>query len=278
MSTSSPKISIVTPVYNGAQYIEFLIQSVLEQAYPYIEHIVIDDGSDDDGETAKVLRRFPHLEYWGRNNHGQYATMNEGLEAATGDWVCFVSADDLVSSNAVSTIVEAISKHPEADGFFGRTWYINEDGSKYAVQPAFPGKVSLYRYLAQIPHCSVYMRRDYLLEHNYRFDASLRYNGDYDWFLSVLADEPTLFYVSEYLSLIRKHDAQISRMNYQSILDERTTVFRRHQINMTKYRCWNFLMTLRHASLRIFYQFQNNGFQAGTRLIWYFIKHKIGLV
>ena len=50
--------------------------------YPNFEHIVIDDGSQDDGKTAANLKRFNHLKRWNRENKGQYATMNEGLIAA----------------------------------------------------------------------------------------------------------------------------------------------------------------------------------------------------
>jgi glycosyltransferase involved in cell wall biosynthesis len=278
MSISSPKITIVTPVYNGAKYIELLIQSVLEQSYPYIEHIIINDGSKDDGATTRILKKFPDLRWWERENRGQYATMNEGIEAATGEWVCFISADDFISPTAVSTIAEIIAKNPEADGIFGRTCFVNEDGSKYPVQQIFPSKLLLYRYLAQIPHCSVYMRRDYLIQHNLKFDESLKYNGDYDWFLSVLEEKPSLYYVSECLSSIRKHGAQISRVKFDEILEERELVFKKFEINMAVYRMWNFCLTLRHALLRILYQFRNGGFKAGISLIWYFIRHKLGLI
>ena len=59
---STPLVSIITPVYNGAEYLEELIISVRDhQDYPYIEHIIIDDGSTDDGETVSILKKYPHL-------------------------------------------------------------------------------------------------------------------------------------------------------------------------------------------------------------------------
>ncbi|MBE3118290.1 MAG: glycosyltransferase, partial [Candidatus Atribacteria bacterium] len=96
-----PLVSIITPVYNGAAFIEELILSVQRQDYPNIEHIIIDDGSRDDGATIAILKRYPHLRWWSRENKGQYATMNEGLEAAKGEFVCFISADDLLTPGAV---------------------------------------------------------------------------------------------------------------------------------------------------------------------------------
>src|SRR5438876_704742 len=71
-----------------------LIKSVLEQDYLHIEHIIIDDGSTDDGATVEVLKRYPHLRWWSRENKGQYATLNEGLATARGSVVGIISADD----------------------------------------------------------------------------------------------------------------------------------------------------------------------------------------
>jgi len=278
MKILSPKITIVTPVYNGAKYIEALIESVRNQSYTNIEHIIINDGSDDDGATTNILKKSPNARWWERENRGQYATMNEGFEAATGEWICFISADDLVSPDAVSVVVETILQNPNADGIFGRATYINEDGSKYSVQQVFPDKPAFYKYMAQIPHCSVYMRREYLLEHNLKFDERLKYNGDYDWFLSVLDEKPSLYYVPNSLSSIRQHSTQISRVKVDEILGERTSVFEKFKVNMFVYRTWNYYLTLRHAFLRILYQFQKVGFKAGISLIWYFVRHKLGLI
>ena len=54
---AQPLVSIITPVYNGAEYLDELIQSVLRQDYPNIEHLIIDDGSQDDGATVSVLKK-----------------------------------------------------------------------------------------------------------------------------------------------------------------------------------------------------------------------------
>src|SRR5574341_2572398 len=84
---SKPLVTIMTPVYNGAAYLEELIASVRDQDYPYVEHLIIDDGSTDNGVTVEILRKYPHLRWWSRPNQGQYATMNEGLQAAQGELI-----------------------------------------------------------------------------------------------------------------------------------------------------------------------------------------------
>src|SRR5215207_4022064 len=88
-------VSIITAVRNGAPYLESLIESVLAQDYTNFEHIIIDDGSDDNDATVSILKRYPHIRWWSCENKGQYATQNEGLVAAKGSIVGIISADDV---------------------------------------------------------------------------------------------------------------------------------------------------------------------------------------
>jgi glycosyltransferase involved in cell wall biosynthesis len=132
-----PLVSIVTPIYNGSAYIEELILSIQNQDYPNIEHIVIDDGSQDDGATIAILKRYPNIRWWSRKNIGQYATMNEGLEAARGDFICFVSSDDLVLPGAIRRAVEFLQRHTEEDGIVGLTQFMDETGAPYSIKFPF---------------------------------------------------------------------------------------------------------------------------------------------
>lgn len=136
MTTGLPLVSIVTPVYNGAQFIEDLILSVKKQDYPNVEHIIVDDGSNDNGATIEILKKYPHLRWWSHPNQGQYATMNEGLSAVNGDFVCFVSSDDILLSGAIKSVVDFLLSHPEMDGVFGLTDYIDGQGG-FCTRPFF---------------------------------------------------------------------------------------------------------------------------------------------
>ena len=62
------RVSIITPAYNGAEYLEELFESVLKQDYPNIEHIIVDDGSQDNGATISILQKYPHLHWRSRPN------------------------------------------------------------------------------------------------------------------------------------------------------------------------------------------------------------------
>ncbi len=120
-----PLVSIVTPTFNSARYLEELLRSVEVQDYPRIEHIVIDDGSDDDGATVAILRRHPRVRWWSRENRGQYATLNEGFRAAKGDFVTTISADDTYADpGAIGALVAWLRGHPDHDVAYGTrcTW------------------------------------------------------------------------------------------------------------------------------------------------------------
>jgi glycosyltransferase len=89
------KISIITIVYNNANYIESCIRSVLSQTYSNIEHIIIDGGSTDG--TQDVIKPFiPKLGYYlSEKDKGLYNALNKGVKAATGDVIGILHSDDL---------------------------------------------------------------------------------------------------------------------------------------------------------------------------------------
>lgn len=185
----APLISVITPVYNGAQYLDDLIQSVQNQDHPRIEHIVIDDGSTDDGATIAVLEKYPHLKWWTRPNKGQYATLNEGFDAAQGDWICIISADDLLASPTVFS--ELLSRAGNADKFdaiYGRTALMNDAGAEVFARgrPDESAPKWLNYHFLTIHHCSLLVSRKFIIGNKLYFDTSLKYTGDWDWVLRIL--------------------------------------------------------------------------------------------
>lgn len=89
------KVSIITIVYNNAQCIESCIQSVLNQTYPNIEHVIIDGGSSD-GTQDIIAPYVPQLGYFiTEKDKGLYNALNKGIKAATGDIVGILHSDDL---------------------------------------------------------------------------------------------------------------------------------------------------------------------------------------
>ena len=236
-----PLVSIITPVYNGSAYLDDLIVSVRDQDYPRFEHLVIDDGSNDGGATAAVLKKYPHLRWWSRENRGQYATMNEGLEAASGEIVCFISADDMLAPHAIRAAVEYLcGPGATADGVYGRYVYIDEHNAPYWYQPLLRrAPLSLYRYVAFIAHCSLYLRKQALVEHALYFDRSLHFTGDYDWMVRFGNARLRIGYVDGVWSMVRWHADRASQKHVTAIKDEMRMVMGRYGVNRYAYRLLN---------------------------------------
>ena len=232
MNSESPLVTIITPVYNGATYLVPLIESIAEQEYPHIEHLIIDDGSDDDGATVAILKQYPHLHWWSRENRGQYPTMNEGLDAAEGEIICFISADDVMTSGAVTGVIDKFREHPDFDGVYGKMLWMNEDGSlRHAQEMINRAPLWFHRYKTFISHCSLYMKKSALLQYDLYFDTSLRLVGDFDWIIRITEAPLRIGYVDQVLSQVRFHVGQASQQNTPAMNEESRIVYQRYRVN-----------------------------------------------
>ncbi len=109
-----PRITIVTPSFNQARYIEETIRSVLLQGYPNLEYIIIDGGSTDG--SVEIIRKYAdHLAYWvSEPDEGQSDGIAKGFERATGDLLAWLNSDDLYTPGALAAIGRAYMEHPGA--------------------------------------------------------------------------------------------------------------------------------------------------------------------
>jgi glycosyltransferase involved in cell wall biosynthesis len=123
---SIPKISIVTPTFNGIATLRETIESVLGQDYKNWEHIVIDGGSTDG--TVDLVRSYPHLQWISEKDRGHYDAMNKGIGRASGDVVAVLNADDVYRPKTLSKVAAAFAKHPEWDALFGDIVYVDGEG------------------------------------------------------------------------------------------------------------------------------------------------------
>lgn len=228
-----PLVSIITPVYNGAKFLDQLIQSVQQQTYPFIEHILVDDGSTDDGATVDILRRYEHLKWWSRENHGQYTTMNDGLFAASGDVICFISADDLMLPNAVNQAITYLSSNPAYAGVYGGYVFIDSNGNSLRrFHPMRLMPTVLYPYSLHIAHSSLYVKRDFLLKNKLFFDAKLKYVGDYEWIIRLLRAKEKIKRARDNYSAIRVHNEQTSKVKFYEMKKERWEIQKKMHISL----------------------------------------------
>ena len=120
-----PLVSIVVPSYNHGRYVRAAVQSVLDQSYPCVELIVIDDGSTDESrEVLAALGGGFHLE--SQTNAGQAAALNRGWAMAHGEILSYLSADDFLMPHAVATAVESLQRSPRTVMVYGDFNLIDE--------------------------------------------------------------------------------------------------------------------------------------------------------
>ena len=117
MQVETPLISVITVCYNSADTLSRALQSVVDQDWPYVEHIVIDGASND--KTAEIIEQFrSRLSYFlSEPDEGIYDAMNKGLDRAHGDIICFLNADD---QYAHSHVLSEVANHiHDADALMG---------------------------------------------------------------------------------------------------------------------------------------------------------------
>jgi len=126
--SKTPKVSIITVVYNGIAHLEQTINSVLGQTYDNIEYIIIDGGSTDG--TVELIKQYEdQIAYWvSAPDAGIYDAMNKGLAKATGEIVGLINADDWYEEDAVSVVVDTFEKE-NADVVHGSMKILQEGSS-----------------------------------------------------------------------------------------------------------------------------------------------------
>ena len=117
---SRPRISIITPSYGHARFIERTLRSVIDQAGDFdLEYRVLDGGSEDG--TLDILRRYEgRLEWTSGPDNGQVDAINKGLRMATGDIVGWLNSDDVLMPGALARVAAAFAAHPQAEWVHGR--------------------------------------------------------------------------------------------------------------------------------------------------------------
>lgn len=121
-----PKVSVIIPTYNHADYLAETIQSVLCQTYQNYELVVVDDASRD--QTVQIINQFddPRIKYIAHTkNRGPAATRNTGIQAASGEFIAFLDADDLFHPEKLEAHVAFRNKHPEVDVTYNSRFELN---------------------------------------------------------------------------------------------------------------------------------------------------------
>ena len=216
MLKSNPLVSIIIPVYNGANFLREAIDSALRQTYSNIEVIVVNDGSNDNGATREIARSFGEkIRYFEKENGGVASALNLGVRNMNGDYFSWLSHDDLYMPRKIETALEAL----DAAGNMllpvqtGWTKYYMDDGS-LSDQLFSTGKFSLDYYqsgllsvlMGLINGCALLIHKRYFKEYGL-FDESLLTTQDYAKWFEMFRKEKFI-YVNDVLVKSRIHKMQ----------------------------------------------------------------------
>jgi glycosyltransferase involved in cell wall biosynthesis len=188
-----PLVSIVTPSFNQAHYLESTILSVLEQDYPNIEYIIVDGGSSDG--SVEIIRRYANrLAWWvSEKDNGQTDAINKGFNRMKGDILAWLNSDDTYEKNAVREAVSFLQEQPEVGLVYGGANFIDENGRTIGH---FPAAQTNYRRLRQgyvhIPQQSAFWRAD-LWRKVGPLDPSFFFAMDYDLWVRLAALAPVQY-------------------------------------------------------------------------------------
>lgn len=180
------KLSIISVVYNNAQYIEGCINSVVSQTYLNREHIVVDGGSTDGTVGLIEKHRDKISKFISEPDDGLYSAMNKGISIATGDVIGFLHSDDYYSD---STVIEKVANaliNSNVDSIYGDLDYINESGTKI-IRHWKSGKYreGMVKWGWMPPHPTFFVKRE-IYERYGGFNTNLKVAADYDLILRLL--------------------------------------------------------------------------------------------
>lgn len=125
-------VSIITPCYNGEKYLDRYFESILEQTYPDVELIFVNDGSTDDTENIalaygeKLMARGYFFTYIFQENAGQSAAINQGLKVFSGKYLNWTDCDDYIPHDSIARRVEFLENNPEVGLVIGRSAVVND--------------------------------------------------------------------------------------------------------------------------------------------------------
>ena len=217
-----PLVSIITPSFNQARYIEATIQSVISQDYPNIEYFIVDGGSIDD--TVEIIKKYAletdsllsdvqqravglqkKVNWWvSEKDQGQTDAINKGFARANGEILAWLNSDDTYEPDAISSAVKYLMDHPEVGMVYGDCNFINEDGN---VIGKFGSAQTNYDLLRQgyvhIPQQTMFFRAEFWKQVG-PLDPSFYFAMDYDLWTR-LAARTELKYVPQTWANFRLH-------------------------------------------------------------------------
>lgn len=227
-----PRISVIVPSYNMADYIGDTISSVVDQGYPDCECLVMDGGSTDG--TIEILKRFGDRITWvSEKDNGQSDAINKGLRLASGDIVTYLNADDVYEKDCLGKVAGYFEKNPDVMWLYGKCRIVDRLGREVRRPVTWYKNFwqRRYSYLALlvtdfIAQPAAFWRRQ-LTEEMGLFDVDEHLVMEYEYWLRIGAKYQPGF-IDDYLARFRLHPVSKSATRFSDAARSAFRVARRY--------------------------------------------------
>ena len=197
-----PKLSIITPVYNNARYIDYCIQNVIDQKCPAVEHIII-DGESTDGTVQKIKHyaaQYSHIRWISEKDEGQSDALNKGIAMAGGRILGSLNSDDFYEPDVLNRILEMFDLLPEPGFLFADCYVRNERDEITGLW--IPSKINFLDLLKGVHVCrhpfnpAAYFYHASLHDKAGLYDSNIKISMDLDFIIRAV-QVANLRYVNE---------------------------------------------------------------------------------
>ncbi len=177
--SQQPLVTIVTPSFNHASFLEETILSVLRQDYPHIEYIIIDGGSTDG--SVEIIKKYANrLAYWeSAKDHGQTHALIKGFDQAKGAYLAYLCSDDLLEPSSISISVDYHLRYPDVGLTFGDRIRMDAKGNTYSLQRYPQFRPWFLQWFFNMPQETTLFKRS-VFDATGGLDESLHMVMDYD--------------------------------------------------------------------------------------------------
>jgi len=223
-----PKISIVTPSYNQAQFLEETIRSVLFQGYPNLEYIIIDGGSTDG--SVEIIKKYESwLSYWvSEKDSGQSHAINKGFSKSSGEVMAWINSDDYYVKGAFYSVAQAFLNN-QTLWIAGLTNRVDENGEIIISGKHY--KESLEDWFVGSPYLQpgIFWRRS-LWEKSGNLDENLQYSFDYDLLMRFIQYQTYAYWVDRCIAHFRIHPNSKTTKDQLKFMPEREKIYKRYPL------------------------------------------------
>ena len=213
--TLNPKISIIIPVYNGSNYVSDAIESAINQTYTNIEIIVINDGSDDNGATENAILKYKDkIKYFHKENGGVSTALNLGIEKMTGEYVSWLSHDDVYTLDKIEKQVNILktleketivfSDYTVVDSSLNKLYFVDLSCGHYIKEL----NNLMYDVInGTLNGCTMLIPKSFFIKCG-NFEITQRNTQDYDMWFRMAKEDLPIYYLHDNVLLSRVHSDQ----------------------------------------------------------------------